>query len=156
MSRSSARIEDIGEADGWRCWLCDGEVDPALSVNDDLGPSVDTRVTAKKAKAKKSKGGAAVVPRLAHRACNTGKGGVSPVVEWSDELFVIDPAPIIPCVDRLVRKGGREAIARCPTRDDAEQAAAWFIDRVSRLEPGLDLAADIEPGGGQFLLIVRV
>ena len=29
-----SRLDDIGEADGWRCWLCDEPVDPDMSVND--------------------------------------------------------------------------------------------------------------------------
>ena len=149
MARSSS-LDEVGERDGWRCWLCDEPVDPDRSVNDDRGPSVDTRITKKKAK-KKSQD---VVERLAHRNCNTGKGNVAAVVEWADHLFVVEPAVIITSVERLAKKGGREAMARCPTREDADEAGAWLIDRVSRLEPGLDLTVSVEPGGGQFLLVL--
>ena len=148
------RLDEIGEADGWRCWLCDEPVDPDMSVNDPRGPSVDQRTTAAKARSAKGKG-AAVRERLAHRSCNTGKGATSPVVPWADHLFVVDPSPIIATVERLGRKGGREAVGRCPTRDDAEDAAAWLVDRVSRLEPDLGVTTEIEPGGGQFLLVLR-
>jgi hypothetical protein len=58
-------------------------------------------------------------------------------------------------VERLGRKGGREAMARCPTRQDAEAAAAWLLDRISRLAPDLAVTTEIEPGGGQYLLILR-
>ena len=78
-----------------------------------------------------------------------------PVVAWSDRLFVVDPAPILASVTRLSRKGGREAMARCPTLADAEQAGAWLVDRVSRLCPGLPVTTEVEPGGGQFLLVLR-
>ena len=91
--------------------LCDEPVDPDMSVNDPRGPSIDSINTAKKGG--KTKGG---VERLAHRACNTKKGAVKPVVEWSDRLFVVDPAPIIGVVEQLERKGGRVAVARCPAR----------------------------------------
>lgn len=156
MSRSTGRLEEIGAADGWRCWLCDEPVDPDMSVNDPRGPSIDLRTTKSKAKAKsKAKGGADGQERLAHRACNTGKGAVAPVVPWPDDLFVSDPAPIIATVERLQRKGGREAMARCPTREDADATAAWLVDRISRLEPGLEVTAEVEPGGGQFLVVVR-
>ena len=155
MSRASGRLEEIGEADGWRCWLCDEPVDPDMSVNDPRGPSIDLRTTKAKAKAKAKNKGSDGQERLAHRGCNTGKGAVAPVVPWPDDLFVIDPAPIIATVERLDRKGGREAMARCPSETDAEAAAGWLVDRISRLEPGLSLTTEIEPGGGQFLVVLR-
>jgi hypothetical protein len=151
-----ARLEDIGERDGWRCWLCDEPVDPARSVNDDRGPSVDARMTERKAKSKgKKKGGGEIPERIAHRSCNTGKGNVEAVIPWADHLFVVDPSPIIPSVERLAHKGGREVMARCPSRADADEAAAWLVDRVSRLDPSLDVRADIDEGGGQFLVALR-
>lgn len=145
------RLEEVGEADGWRCWLCDEPVGPTTSANDPRGPSVDTCIT--KAKAKRSDG--PVPERLAHRGCNTGKGATAPVVPWGDDLFLVDPAPILPTVERLERKGGREVLARCPTQADADHAAAWIVDRVSRLRPDLGVDAEIEPAGGQFLLVLR-
>ena len=71
-------IDEVGEVDGWRCWLCDESVDPDASVNDDRGPSIDRRITKRKAKTKQKKGGGdeSNRERLAHRSCNTGKGGV--------------------------------------------------------------------------------
>lgn len=155
MSRTSGRLDEIGEADGWRCWLCDEPVDPDMSVNDPRGPSIDLRTTKNKAKAKAKQKGAAGQERLAHRDCNTGKGAVAPVVPWPDELFVVDPAPLIATVERLDRKGGREAVARCPSQADADATAAWLVDRIGRLEPGLAVTAEIEPGGGQFLVVLR-
>jgi hypothetical protein len=150
-----SKLEEVGSAHGWRCWLCDEPVDPAMSVNDPRGPSIDTGITKAKAKAKARSGGPAARERLAHRGCNTGKGAVTPVVPWPDDLFVVDPAPIIATVERLERKGGREAMGRLPTREDADRAAAWLVDRLSRLEPDLAVTAEVEPGGGQFLLVVR-
>lgn len=146
-----SRLDVIGERDGWRCWLCDEAVDPEMSVNDSRGPSVDTRITDRRAK----KQGGGPVDRLAHRGCNTGKGKVKPVVPWPDDLFVVDPAVILTSVERLSRKGGREVMARCPGQEDADAAAAWLIDRVSRLEPDLAVSADVESGGSQYLLILR-
>ena len=123
-----------------------------MSVNDPRGPSIDQRVT----KAKSKKGGFGPEhERLAHRGCNTGKGAVAPVVPWPSELFVVDPAAIIASVERLQRKRGREVMARCPTRADAESAARWLEDRVSRLEPALAAVTEVEAGGGQFLVVLR-
>ena len=146
------RLDVIGERDGWRCWLCDEPVDPDMSVNDGRGPSIDSLVTERRAK---KKGSGPPTERLAHRGCNTGKGKVKPVVPWAEHLFVIDPAVILTSVDRLARKGGREVMARCPDEHDAREAADWLVDRLSRLDPDLDVVATIEPGGGQYLLVLE-
>ena len=143
-------LNEVGDRDGWRCWLCDEPVDPEASVNADRGPSVDSWGVAKGRK------GAAGVERLAHRACNTRKGKIEAVVPWSADLFVIDPAPIVPTVDRLSRKGGREVVARCPDQADAEAAAVWLVDRLSRLAPDQSVSARTEPGGGQVLVVLQV
>lgn len=145
-------LDEIGERDGWRCWLCDEPVDPDMSVNDPRGPSIDSLTT--KAKGKRKDGGG-VGERLAHRACNTRKGAVAAMVPWPEHLFVVDPAPIVASVERLGRKGGREVMARCPTAEDADAAATWLVDRISRLAPELAVTTEIEPGGGQFLLALR-
>ncbi len=152
-----SRLDEVGEADGWRCWLCDELVDAEMSVNDDRGPSIDLRTTKSKAKAKAKarKVAGDGQERLAHRGCNTGKGAVAPVVPWPDRLFVVDPSPIIASVDRLERKGGREAMARCPTQADADDAAAWLLDRVARLEPTLAVTAEVEQGAGQYVVSLR-
>ena len=143
-------LTEVGERAGWRCWLCDEPVDPTLSSNDSRGPSVDSIGAAVKGR-KAAKG----EERLAHRACNTRKGAVTPVVPWPSTLFVADPAPIVAVVERLGRKGGREVVGRCPSREDAELAGAWLVDRLSRLAPALDVQTSVEPGGGQFLLVLR-
>ena len=143
------KLDEVGESHAWRCWLCDEPVDPSMSVNDARGPSIDAVLT--KAKSKKS---GVILERLAHRACNTKKGAVAPVVKWTDHLFVVDPAPIVASVDRLERKGGREAMARCTSLADAKAAGAWLVDRLSRLAPDLAVTTKIEPGGGQFLLVL--
>lgn len=139
----------VGERDGWRCWLCDGTIDPDASVNSDLGPSVDSYLVAK------GKKGAVSVERIAHRACNTKKGKIEPFVPWSTDLFVVDPAPIVATVDRLVRKGGREAIARFASLSDANAAAEWLLDRLTRFAPAEEFTTEIQPGGGQFLLLLK-
>ncbi len=142
-------LHEVGERDGWRCWLCDEPVEAEASVNSDRGPSVDGGA------APKGKKASVGTERLAHRACNTRKGAVKPVVAWSPELFVVEPASIVAAVERLGRKGGREVVGRCPTRADGDAAATWLVDRLSRFAPGLRVAADVEPGGGQFLLVLR-
>ena len=139
----------VGDQAGWRCWLCDSPVDPDASTNSDLGPSIDNFAAAK------AKKGSAAVERLAHRACNTMKGKIAPVVPWSPDLFVVDPSPIFESVERLKAKGGREVVARCPSKDDAEQAAAWLLDRLTRLAPDSRFETQINEGGGQYMLVLR-
>ena len=145
-----ARLDEVGERYGWRCWLCDEPVDPSMSVNDPRGPSVDAVVTKSKAKAK-----GPVEERLAHRGCNTRKGAVAPVVPWAEDLFVVEPAPILASLERVQRKGGREVMARCPTEADGDAAAAWLADRITRLRPERPVTVDVEPGGGAFLVVLR-
>ena len=147
-----SRLDEVGTNDSWRCWLCDEPVDPEMSVNDPRGPSIDSITTRAKSKAA---GSAVGFERLAHRACNTRKGAVAPVVPWPERLFVIDPAPILASVERLHAKGGREILARCPSSADGDQAATWLIDRISRLSPHLVVTTEVEPGAGQFLLVLR-
>lgn len=158
------RLDEIGDRDGWRCWLCDEPVDPDMSVNDPRGPSIDSRTTERRARAtnkakgassRNDAGGRTGQERLAHRACNTGKGSTKPVVEWPAHLFVADPAVILTTVERLQRKGGREAVGRFVDRDDAVSAADWIVDRISRLEPSLAVTAEVEQGGGQYLVVLH-
>ena len=147
------RLDDIGEADGWRCWLCDEAVDPTMSVNDERGPSVDSMTSRSKTKGREAES-VFGSERLAHRGCNTRKGAVAPVVQWPGELFVADPANIVTSVERLARKRGSEAMGRCPTEADAVAAAEWLAGRVSRLAPGLRLESRIQAGGGQYLVLL--
>ena len=149
------QLHEVGEADGWRCWLCDEPVDPEMSPNDPRGASVDTRITKGRAKKRKQDKGDLPTERLAHKSCNTGKGANDPVVPWPDHLIVVDPAPIIAATERLERKGGREAMARCPTREDADVVSAWLIDRLSRLCPGVKFRTEIATTGGQFLVSLQ-
>lgn len=151
-----SHLEDVGERDGWRCWLCDEPVDPDMPSNDPRGASVDSRIT--KARAKKLKKDKSPKPpeRLAHLGCNTGKGTKDPVVQWPENLIVVDPAPIIPTAERLERKGGREVMARCPTNEDATAAADWLVDRMSRLHPELTVKSRIDKTAGQYLVSLHV
>jgi hypothetical protein len=143
-------LNQVGDQDNWRCWLCDQPVDPDASVNSDLGPSVDSY------DATRVKKGKPYVERLAHRMCNTMTGKNKPVAPWSKDIFVVDPTPLVEVVERLDRKGGREVVARCPDLNDARQASDWLLDRLSRLAPGVNFTTELNPGGGQYMLVLRV
>jgi hypothetical protein len=143
-------LNEVGEKDNWTCWLCDKPVDPDASTNSDLGPSIDSYG------AIRVKRGAEFSERLAHRQCNTMKGKIAPVVPWSKDVFVVDPSPIFETVERLRKKGGREIIARCPDEKDAQEASDWLLDRLSRLAPELSFSTQLSPGGGQYVLALRL
>ena len=143
-------LNTVGDQDNWICWLCDQPVDPDASVNSDLGPSVDSY------DATRVKKGKPYVERLAHRQCNTMKGKNKPVAPWSKNIFVVDPTPLIEVVERLDRKGGREVVARCPDLGDAQAASDWLLDRLSRLAPNTNFTTELNPGGGQYILVLRV
>ena len=140
----------VGDKDNWICWLCDKPVDQDASVNSDLGPSVDSFA------ATRVKKGSLAIERIAHRQCNTMKGKIAPVVPWSKEVFVVDPSPIFETVERLRKKGGREIIARCPGEQEANEASAWLLDRLSRLAPELSFETQVSSGGGQFVLALKI
>jgi hypothetical protein len=142
-------LNKVGEQDNWLCWLCDQPVDPDASVNSDLGPSADSFATTREKK------GTGAIERLAHRQCNTQKGKIPPVVPWSKDLFVVDPAPIFETVERLRKKGGKEIIARCPGEVEAIEASEWLKDRLKRLAPELNLDTEISTGGGQHLIALK-
>ncbi|MBQ0904484.1 hypothetical protein [Micromonospora sp. U21] len=65
---------------------------------------------------------------------------------------MVEPAPLITVAERLERKGGRELVARCPSKKDAQEAADWLVDRFARLVPGLPVTASVDAGGGQYLV----
>ena len=142
-------LDAIGRKDNWICWLCDEPVNPDGSVNNDLGPSADSYFLSKAKKGEKA------VERLAHRGCNTMKGKNDPVVAWPASLMIFEPAPIVATVERLIRKGGKEAVGRCADSKDANQAAEWLLDRLGRFAPETQFTAEVTPGGGQFVLMLK-
>jgi hypothetical protein len=143
-------LDSIGVKDNWTCWLCDEPVDPNGSVNNDRGPSADGFFVAKAKKGDKA------VERLAHRACNTMKGKFSPEISWPSNLMVFEPAAIIATVERLVKKGGKEAVGRCADKSDADNAVVWLLDRLSRFAPETTFTTEVTPGGGQFVLMLKI
>ena len=145
-----SEIDKVGQQDQWRCWLCDQPVDPDASVNADLGPSVDSFLVVKAKKGEKAR------ERLAHRACNTMKGKIAPVVPWSSDLVLGNPSPIFETVERLQRKGGKEIVATFVDNADAKAASAWLLDRLLRLAPGVDFTTQITGGGGHFMLALKL
>ena len=146
-----SNLDDIGERDAWRCWICDLPVERIAAANDEQGPSIDRSDVFVRSKGKKK---AEPIERLAHRQCNTKKGAIAAVIAWPDHVILFDPAPIVGFVERLIAKGGRELVARCASRADAVETGRWALDRLSRLVPDVAFSTQIDQGGGQFLLSV--
>lgn len=88
--------------------------------------------------------------------CNTMKGKHTPVVAWPEDLLAAEPAPIVETVERLLQKGGRELVARFSSESDAENASVWLLDRLSRFAPNAKFDTQVNSGGGQFLLMLRM
>ena len=144
-------LDEIGSRDGWRCWICDLAVEKVAAANDEQGPRIDRCEVFAKSKGKKK---ADPIERLAHRQCNTKKGATAPVIAWTENVILFDPAPIVGFVERLLAKGGRELVARCATRSDAAEASRWITDRLSRLVPDTSFTTQVDQGGGQYLVSV--
>ena len=83
------------------------------------------------------------------------KGKIDPVIQWPSNLMVFEPAPIIATVDRLAKKGGKEAVGRCADAKDAELAASWLLDRLSRYSPDTSFKVETVQGGGQYVLMLK-
>ena len=85
---------------------------------------------------------------------------VPEIERMAPERLVISPGPGRPesagvTVEALRRKGGRSVVGRSPSRSDADAVAAWLADRVSRLARDLQLRVTVEPGGGQFMVVLH-
>ena len=148
-----SRLDEVGERDTGGAGCAMSRSIPEMSVNDGRGPSIDSphHPGQEEGQGSHRPRGTARPSRLQHHA----RGRWPRWCRGRIELFVVEPAPIIATVERLQRKGGREVVARCPTQVDGEEAATWLVDRISRLNPDLAVTAEVEPGGGQFLLVLR-
>ena len=136
------RIADLGERDGWRCWLCEGDVDPEAPARSPWAGSIDHVVP-------RSRGGGSEPGnlRLAHRRCNGRRGSHLPELDWPASFAAVDPVPLWQALARLARKPGtREVVALVPLADRAADAAAWVTTRAERFLGGR-WHAEVVPAG---------
>lgn len=126
-----SRIEELADRDGWVCWLCEGPIDRDAPDGSPGQATVDHVVP-------RSRGGRTELAnlRLAHRRCNGVRGNHLPELDWPERFAAIDPAPVWQSLARIVRRGRPEIVALVPTRDLAEQAAAWVQLRAERFVGG--------------------
>lgn len=137
----SSRLERLAARDGWVCWLCEGPIDPGAPSRSPGAPTADHVVP-------RSRGGTSDLAnlRLAHRRCNGDRANDLPELQWPERFAVIDGAPVWQALARIVRKGRPEVVALVPTRELADDAAAWVTRRAERFLGG-DWWADVEPAG---------
>ena len=124
-------IDELGEAAGWTCWLCGGEVPRRAKPNDPNQPVGDQIASA----AKGSRGRGDV--RLAHKRCNDARKGRPPNIPWPERFAVVDAPELLSSLARIAKRGGRgEVVAMCVDAESAEAGAAWIVPLATTLHPG--------------------
>ncbi len=128
---TAGQLAALAERDGWVCWLCDGQIDPSLPRSLPGAASIDHVVP-------RSRGGTSDLRnlRLAHRRCNGRRGSSLPELDWPARFCAIDTAPLWAVAVRAVQRRRPEVVAVLPTRELAEDAAAWAVDRLTRFLGG--------------------
>ena len=130
-------IGELGDRDGWRCWLCDEQVartakpnDPNQGVADQVSPA-----------GKGTRGRGEV--RLAHKRCNDLRKGRPPSIRWPESCGVADAPELVQSLARLAkgRSQGGEVVAMCVDMDSARAAMAWVVPVARTLHPGPWLAS---------------
>jgi hypothetical protein len=128
---TASQLAALADRDGWVCWLCDGAIDPSLARSLPGAASIDHVVP-------RSRGGTSDLRnlRLAHRRCNSRRGSSLPELDWPARFCAIDTAPLWAVAVRAVQQRRPEVVAVLPTRDLAEEAAAWAAERLTRFLGG--------------------
>jgi hypothetical protein len=148
---TAAQLTALAERDGWSCWLCDGPIDPSLPRTLPGAASIDHVVP-------RSRGGTSDLRnlRLAHRRCNTRRGSTLPELDWPARFCAIDAAPLWAVAVRAGRRRRPEVVAVLPTRELAEEAATWAVDRLTRFLGGTWTAGVDRVGTSTDTCAVRV
>jgi hypothetical protein len=125
-------LEELGDADNWRCWICDEEVprtakpnDPNLAVADQIAPA---------AKGVKGRGD----ERLAHKGCNDLRKGRPPTIPWPQRFRVVDAPELLQSLARIDKRKppAGEVVATCVDEASAAAAAEWVVGVATTLHPG--------------------
>lgn len=125
-------IEELGDAAGWRCWLCGDEVPRQAKANDPQQPVADQIAPA----AKGTKGRGTV--RLAHKGCNDLRKGRPPSIPWPERLRVADAPELLHSLARLDKPKNHtgEVVAMCADSEAGAAAALWVVGVAETLFPG--------------------
>jgi hypothetical protein len=127
-----ADLQDLGDEEGWLCWLCGEPVPQQAKSNDPKQPVADQVAPA----AKGDRGRGTV--RLAHKGCNDLRKGRPPSIAWPERFHVADAPELLQSLTRLAKRKGQggEVVAMCPDPESAEAAAAWVVPVAETLFPG--------------------
>lgn len=119
------KLDEIGDADGWICWLCATPVDPADRSGGPWSGTVDHVVP-------RSRQGATTASnlRLAHARCNRRRSSGDPTIDWPTDLPVVDAAPLFAAALRVVDRDESEVIG-VTDPVTAPSAASWLEERLA-------------------------
>jgi hypothetical protein len=120
------------ERDGWTCWLCGGEIDPAAPAGSPWRATADHLVP-------RSRGGSSDLAnlRLAHRRCNVRRGSHLPELDWPAQWRLLSTVHLWTALARLAPSpGSAEVVAVAPLDDIARDAASWVVERAEAFVPG--------------------
>lgn len=126
------QLDRIAERDGWWCWLCGGEIDPAAPKDSPGRGTIDHLVP-------RSRGGGNEPGnlRLAHKRCNVRRGSHLPELQWPKDWPMLMTVHVWTALARLApRPGTAEVVALAPLQDLADAASAWVVERAEAFVPG--------------------
>lgn len=133
-------LQQLGDRDGWVCWICDNDVDPRAPVGSANAASIDHVVP-------RALGGTSEPDnlRLAHRKCNSTRGSKVPELRWPHTEDLIDSAPLWPALQRMQKKlGTSETVAFFTSLTSAEEASAWVVIKATQLT-GIPWTSEVHP-----------
>lgn len=144
------RIHELGDRDGWVCWLCEGAIDPDTPAGQPAAGTVDHVVP-------KSRGGRTEPSnlRLAHRRCNGQRGNDLPELRWPDRFMLTDPTSLWQSLARILKRRSPEIVAVAPTLELAADAGEWARHRAERFVGGT-WQVDVERLGSSEQAVVRL
>lgn len=127
-----ASLDELGDASGWRCWICDEAVPQSAKANDPKYPVADQISPA--VKGAKGRG----EERLAHKGCNDLRKGRPPTIPWPERFRVVDAPDLLQSLQRIDKKRppAGEVVATCVDEESAAAAAVWVVPVATTLWPG--------------------
>ena len=144
-------LSELGEAAGWRCWICDDAVPQVAKPNDPKRPVADQIAPA--AKGTKGRGD----ERLAHKGCNDLRKGRPPTIPWPARLGVVDAPELVQSLQRIDKRrpSAGEVVATCVDAESAAAAAQWVVQVASVVYPGQWDATCVGLGSMTAVRLVR-
>ena len=146
-----ADLGELGDSDGWLCWLCGEQVPRSAKANDPNQPVADQIAPA--AKGERGRG----VVRLAHKRCNDLRKARPASIAWPERFSVSDAPELLQSLTRLDKRKpqGGEVVALCVDDHAASAAAEWVVPVAATLFPGEWSAATAPLGHATAVRLTR-